>query len=99
LKGGIGPKARPIGIVSETPEQGEKNAYMDSSPGEGAPTQIPKVKRKLSAAGRAAIIAATKKMWAAKRAAAKAATKKTAPARKKAAVKKAAAKAIVPAAQ
>lgn len=56
-----------------------------------AAVQAPKPKRRLSAAGRAAIIAATKKMWAAKRAAAKAksaATKKTAPARKKAAVKK-----------
>ncbi len=36
-----------------------------------APGPAPKQKRKLSAAGRAAIIAATKKMWAAKRAAAK----------------------------
>jgi hypothetical protein len=56
----------------------------------------PKPKRKLSAAGRAAIIAATKKMWAAKKAAAKAKaapTKKATPARKKAAVKKTAAKA------
>jgi hypothetical protein len=49
-----------------------------------SPTPVPvvarKAKRKLSAAGRAAIIAATKKMWAAKRAAAKSATKKAAPA-------------------
>jgi hypothetical protein len=36
-----------------------------------APTKSPKAKRRLSAAGRAAIIAATKKRWALKRAAAK----------------------------
>jgi len=37
-----------------------------------APAKATKPKRKLSAAGRAAIVAATKKMWARKRAAAKA---------------------------
>jgi hypothetical protein len=54
--------------------------------------QVLKPKRKLSAAGRAAIIAATEKMWVAKRAAAKAksATKKAKSARKNAAAKKAA---------
>ena len=60
-----------------------------------------KPKRRLSAAGRKAIIAATRKRWALKRAeAAKAqrAAKKAAPARKKAAVKKAAAKKTAPAA-
>jgi hypothetical protein len=61
----------------------------------------PKPKRKLSAAGRKAIIAATKKRWALKRAeAAKAQSpvaKKSAPARK-AAVKKAAVKKTPPAA-
>ena len=50
------------------------------------------LRRKLSAAGRAAIVAATKKRWAAVKAAKARATKKTAPARKKTAVKKAAAK-------
>jgi DNA-binding protein HU-beta len=52
-----------------------------------------KPKRKLSAAGRKAIIAATKRRWALKRAeAANTATKIAAPARKKAAIKKAALK-------
>jgi len=61
----------------------------ESEPPAPAPAKAPKPKRKFSAAGRAAIIAANKKMWARRRAAAKAATKKTA--RKKAAVKRAAA--------
>ena len=68
----------------------------DSEPSVPAPAKPPKAKRKLSAAGRAAIIAASKKMWARKRAAAKAkspASKKTAPAKKKGAVKKAVVKA------
>jgi hypothetical protein len=56
----------------------------EAQPAAPAPTPAPKPKRKLSAAGRAAIIAATKKMWARRRAAAKA---KPAAA-KKAAVKK-----------
>jgi hypothetical protein len=73
----------------------------ESEPLAPALVKASKPKRKLSAAGRAAIIAATKKMWAAKRAAKakSAATKKPAPARKKAAGKKAAAKAIAPAAE
>jgi hypothetical protein len=53
-----------------------------------------KPKRKLSAAGRKAIIAATKKRWALKRAeAAKTATKNAAPTRKKGTTKRAAIKA------
>jgi len=53
-----------------------------------------KPKRKLSATGRKAIIAATKKRWALKRAeAAKTATKNAAPTRKKGATKRAAIKA------
>src|SRR5450755_3582604 len=44
----------------------------ESEPPTPAPAEPPKPKRKLSAAGKAAIIAATKKMWARKRAAAKA---------------------------
>jgi len=67
-----------------------------------AAPEAPKPKRKLSAAGRAAIISATKKMWAAKRAKAamakSAGAKKATPARKKAVVKKAATKKAVPAA-
>jgi hypothetical protein len=71
-----------------------------------APEATPKPKRKLSAAGRRAIIAATKKRWALKRAeAAKAQSpvaKKPAPAKKaaakKAAVKKTATKKTAPAA-
>ena len=39
----------------------------ESEPPTPAPAEPPKPKRKLSAAGKAAIIAATKKMWAAKR--------------------------------
>ena len=66
-----------------------------------APVAATKPKRKLSAAGRKAIIAATKKRWALKRAeVAKAQSqvaKKSAPA-KKAAVKKAAVKKTPPAA-
>jgi hypothetical protein len=78
--------------------QKERWAKIKGKAEPAAPTaaEAPKPKRKLSAAGRAAIIAATKKMWAAKKATAKAkstATKKTAPARKKGAVKKAVAKA------
>ena len=68
----------------------------ESEPPVPAATPVPaKPKRKLSAAGRAAIIAATKKRWALKRAeAAKAqgAAKKSVPARRKAAAKKAATK-------
>ena len=69
----------------------------DSEPTSPAKREPEKPKRKLSAAGRAAIVAALKKRWAAKKAeAAKAqspAAKKSAPARKKAAkaAKKAAA--------
>jgi hypothetical protein len=73
----------------------------EAEPPAPAAAQAPKPKRKLSAAGKAAIIAATKKMWAAKKAAAKAksvAAKKATPARKKAA-KKAAAKTIAPVAE
>src|ERR1039457_1703658 len=51
-----------------------------------------KPKRRISREGLARIIAATKKRWRLQKAAAKAATKKPAPARKKAAVKKAAAR-------
>jgi hypothetical protein len=52
-------------------------------------TQPPKAKRKLSAAGKAAIVAALKKRWAAK----KAATAKPKPTAKKKAVRKAPVKA------
>jgi len=59
-----------------------------------ASSEPSKPKRKLSAAGRKAIIAATKKRWALKRAeAAKTATKNAAPTRKKGATKRAAIKA------
>jgi hypothetical protein len=43
-----------------------------TQPAKPAAVAAPKPKRKLSASGRTAIIAATKKMWARKRAAAKA---------------------------
>jgi hypothetical protein len=65
-----------------------QKARWAKTKGEAEPPVIketPKPKRKLSAAGRAAIIAATKKMWAAKRAAAKAqmkVEKKRAPVKK-----------------
>jgi hypothetical protein len=45
----------------------------------GAPAKTAKPKRKLSAAGKAAIVAALKKRWAAKKAAAAESVKKTAP--------------------
>ena len=53
-----------------------------------APMELSKPKRRLSAAGRKAIIAATRKRWATKRAEAAKATPTTTAAPKKAAVKK-----------
>jgi len=65
----------------------------EATPPAPATVEMPKRKRRLSAVGRAAIIAATKKMWAAKRAAqAKSGMKKATPIRKKGAIKKAAVK-------
>lgn len=70
----------------------------EAAPPAPAPAEAPKPKRKLSAAGRAAIIAATKKMWARKRAAqAKSATKRRTPAGKKVAGKRNAPKKKAPA--
>jgi hypothetical protein len=78
-----------------------KHGTGESEPPATATPEAPKPKRKLSAAGRKAIIAATKKRWRLQNAAAKAAAKKAAS--KKAAVrkvvaKKAAAKKTAPAA-
>ena len=66
----------------------------DSEPPAPATPELPKPKRKLSKAGRAAIVAALKKRWRDK----KAAAVKASPAVTKKAVKKAAAKRTAPAA-
>src|ERR1019366_2736993 len=72
--------------------QGKRWAESKKTSAPVAP-EVPKPKRKLSAAGKAAIVAALKKRWAAKRAAAKKAAKaQQAPAAKKAAAKKSVAK-------
>jgi hypothetical protein len=77
-------------------------AVKHSKPPSKATPEPSKPKRKLSAAGRQAIIAATKKRWALKRAeaaTAQSAGKKAVPARKKAAVKKVTVKAPTKAAK
>lgn len=65
----------------------------ESEPAAPATPEATKPKRRISKAGLARIIAATKRRWRLQKAAAKAGAKKPAPARKKAAVKKAAVKA------